>query len=468
MFNGTLDVSGTLATDCGTDFSNDATVINFKYYCDGLLISVVGCLGLIGNLIAVIVLARPRLRDCFHQLLLALATFDILYITFGGLKYTFAAFEANNEAFTLSMPIIFPFTSITMNATIFMTMAISIERFLGICYPLHLPPHNRKSWFYILPVLLISFVLNIPKFLEGKIHWYAEDELNHTEDEFDHFELNRTELDYMYDGEVSVSVPAYRTTELRHNSNYIKFYRTYFRLFSTAVIPFLALIFINLRIIVDLSHVKPKRFGSHRKLWKEMNMFLVLLCIVVTFICCHVPRVVIDIWEFSHVESIVQCNELMRAGVAGAHPFLAPKWIECLLHISHFTGILSSSLNFLIYCFIGHNFRKEFLVLLRLRRKMVDVSEAMTTLTTLPTSRKSSWQSTQGGSYNAVAYQPCNNVNNDVVNNVIASGVANGGIVYQPSVVNNVIASGVANGVANAVANAVNYQPCRAVNNAVV
>ena len=356
MFNGTLDVSGTLATNCGTDFSNDATVINFKYYCDGLLISIVGCLGLIGNLIAVIVLARPKLRDCFHQLLLALATFDILYITFGGLNYTFKAFEANNEAFILAFPIIFPFTNITMNATIFMTMAISIERFLGICYPLHLPPHNRKSWFYILPVLILSFVLNIPKFLEGKIHWYQEkpagshwdpeDELNHTEDEFDHYELNRTELDgwnwlELDDEEVSVSVPAYqiayRATELRRNSNYIKFYRTYFRIFSTAVIPFLALIFINLRIIVDLSHVKPKRFGSHRKLWKEMNMFLVLLCIVVIFICCHVPRVVIDIWEFSHVESIVQCNELMRAGQAD-HPFLPPKWIECLTHISHFTG----------------------------------------------------------------------------------------------------------------------------------
>ena len=356
MFNGTLDVSGTLATDCGTDFSEDATVINFKYYCDGLLISVVGCLGLVGNLIAVIVLARPKLRDCFHQLLLALATFDILYITFGGLNYTFKAFEANNEAFILAFPIIYPFTNITMNATIFMTMAISIERFLGICYPLHLPPHNRKSWFYILPVLILSFVLNIPKFLEGKIHWYQEkstgthwlpeDDLNHTEDEFDHYELNRTELDgwdwmEMDDEEVSVSAPAYqiayRATELRKNSNYIKFYRTYFRIFSTAVIPFLALIFINLRIIVDLSHVKPKRFGSHRKLWKEMNMFLVLLCIVVIFICCHVPRVVIDIWEFSHVESIVQCNELMRAGEA-AHHFMPPKWIECLTHISHFTG----------------------------------------------------------------------------------------------------------------------------------
>ena len=75
-----------------------------------------------------------------------------------------------------------------MNATIFMTTAISIERFLGICYPLHLPPHNRKSWFYILPVLLLSFVLNVPKFLEGEIQWYQEPSTRHGFDE----ELNVT------------------------------------------------------------------------------------------------------------------------------------------------------------------------------------------------------------------------------------------------------------------------------------
>ena len=327
MFNGTTSEH---STNCGTDFSTDPTVINLKYYCDGLLVSIIGCLGLVGNLIAVIVLARPKIQDCFHQLLLALACFDILYITFGGLNYTFKAFEANNEAFTLALPIIYPFTNITMNATIFMTTAISIERFLGICYPLHLPPHNRKSWFYILPVLLLSFMLNIPKFLEGEIRWYPEN------DTFQGDDLNLTSSDYVEE-EVRVSVPAYRPTELRKDSNYIKFYKTYFRLFSTAVIPFLALIFINLRIIADLSHMKPKRFGSQRKLWKEMNMFLVLLCIVIIFICCHVPRVIIDIFEFSHVESIVRCNELTMAGEG--LPWLPPKWIECLNHISHFTGV---------------------------------------------------------------------------------------------------------------------------------
>ena len=32
------------------------------------------------------------------------------------------------------------------------------------------------------------------------------------------------------------------------------------------------------------------RFGSKRRWRRELNLFLILLCIVVTFICCHTPR----------------------------------------------------------------------------------------------------------------------------------------------------------------------------------
>ena len=45
--------------------------------------------------------------------------------------------------------------------------------------------------------------------------------------------------------------------------------------------------------------------------------------------------------------------------------------VRFILYLTILEGILSSSTNFLIYCFIGHNFRKEFLLLLGLRRKMV-------------------------------------------------------------------------------------------------
>jgi len=65
----------------------------YKYTCDGILVSVIGLIGIIGNICAVLVLVRPKLKDCFHQLLIALAFFDTLYIICGGINYTFRAFE---------------------------------------------------------------------------------------------------------------------------------------------------------------------------------------------------------------------------------------------------------------------------------------------------------------------------------------------------------------------------------------
>ena len=64
-------LNGTVTTTspdvCGTDDQYDPTVINYKYICDGLLVSIIGSLGLLGNLISCLVLTKPKLRDCFHQ-----------------------------------------------------------------------------------------------------------------------------------------------------------------------------------------------------------------------------------------------------------------------------------------------------------------------------------------------------------------------------------------------------------------
>ena len=78
-------------TFCG-QFDVDA-MAPYYFYCDGVLVSIVAIIGVIGNVVALIVLSRPRLNDVFHQLLLALACFDILYLIFGGINYTFRGFK---------------------------------------------------------------------------------------------------------------------------------------------------------------------------------------------------------------------------------------------------------------------------------------------------------------------------------------------------------------------------------------
>ena len=240
-----------------------------------------------------------------------------------------------------------------------MTVAISIERFLGICYPLHLPPQNRKAWYYIVPVTLLSVIVNLPKFFEAEIEWLKDDNSILMKEDDDYEMFNFTRFD---------DIPIYKPTDLRLDSNYIKFYVTYCRMFFTVIIPFIALLTINLRIIADLNKLKSKPFGSQRKLWKEVNMYFVLLSIVIIFICCNTPRTIIDIWEFYHLEDIITCNELVLTGEAN-HPFLPERWIECLTHISHFTAILNSSTNFLVYCAVGHNFRKQLLASFGFKKK---------------------------------------------------------------------------------------------------
>ena len=52
---------------CGTDHMFDETVRNYKYYCDGLLVSIIGCLGIVGkNISMAFYLDRQEMK--FHSL----------------------------------------------------------------------------------------------------------------------------------------------------------------------------------------------------------------------------------------------------------------------------------------------------------------------------------------------------------------------------------------------------------------
>ncbi len=48
--------------------------------------------------------------------------------------------------YTIMFPyFLYPVTHVALAGTIFTTLAISIERYLGLCHPM-LPPQSRKAW----------------------------------------------------------------------------------------------------------------------------------------------------------------------------------------------------------------------------------------------------------------------------------------------------------------------------------
>ena len=78
----------------------------WRYYFDGVFVSVFGIVGMLGNVLTLCVLSRKKFKvgseffwgrglswyyltqDCFHKLLLTLACFDSLFILCGGINYS--------------------------------------------------------------------------------------------------------------------------------------------------------------------------------------------------------------------------------------------------------------------------------------------------------------------------------------------------------------------------------------------
>ena len=114
------------------------------------------------------------MKDVFYKLLMALACFDNLYISIMLISNLNSKFAMDSDLIKYLTPyFLFPFKFISTYGTIFMTVAISIERYIGIHYSCI---EKRKSWFYIIPVILISVTLNVPTFFEKQVIQSEEDE----------------------------------------------------------------------------------------------------------------------------------------------------------------------------------------------------------------------------------------------------------------------------------------------------
>ena len=107
------------------------------------------------------------MKDVFYKLLMALACFDNLYISIMLISNLNSKFQMDLDLIKYLTPyFLFPFKLISTYGTIFMTVAISIERYIGIHYSWM---EKRKSWFYTIPVILISVILNVPTFFEKQV-----------------------------------------------------------------------------------------------------------------------------------------------------------------------------------------------------------------------------------------------------------------------------------------------------------
>ena len=213
-----------------------------------------------------------------------------------------------------------------------MTVAISLERYLGVCHP-HLQ-FSRGALLFILPVVLISVAFTVPKFMEKFNTGYGT-----------------------------------LVTELQHfNKTYKYGYNVWAEVIFKTIIPLVSLLFLNGSIIATIKGtIHPQRTQARR----EEKSTKILFCVVLVFLFAHLPRVAL---KFLYLLDQDHENSWY--------------WVR---PVSRLALTINSSVNFVIYAMVGRNFRTELVRVFRYKKDSALKSRQIGTRQELPIKTFSTW-----------------------------------------------------------------------------
>lgn len=293
----------------------------FAFWLNGVGISVVGLLGIFGNIASMKVLSDKRMRSPTNFILIALASSDLILIVTSILLFALPTlFPFNGSAknyFYIFRPqmsvVVYPLAMMAHTVSVYMTLLISLERYIAVCHPLKarsLCTHSRTK-LCIFTIVLLSILYNLPKAFEIKL-------------------IGGSHEDYGLFFCVSAS-------EFRMNNLYITVYIHWMYFVFMNFIPLSGIIIFNFMIHRQVQLVNQLRLKLTSKQIQDIKLTTMLFCVVIVFLSCKALAVVTNTLEsFGNI----YCDRLTRT--------------------SNFLVTLNSSANFIIYVVCVKKFRRIF------------------------------------------------------------------------------------------------------------
>lgn len=210
----------------------------YRFITNGILLNVIGFFGILGNIISMIILSRPQMRSSINYLLIGLARIDIgLIITSillfglpGIYPYTGMMFTYFYYVYPHIVPVVYPLANMVQTASVYLTLTVSLERFVAVCHPLRARSLCTcgRAKLYVIGIIVFSVIYNLPKCFEGKIQkeWYPEG---------------------------NVTVYCARPTQFRLNEVYVNIYIHWCYLIFIYLLPFISLAVLNACIYRQVS-----------------------------------------------------------------------------------------------------------------------------------------------------------------------------------------------------------------------
>ncbi|OWF35969.1 G-protein coupled receptor B0563.6 [Mizuhopecten yessoensis] len=159
-FNGSIPVKNF------TDFEDDMIFGNTGYLYE-VIRPIISSLGIVGNTVSFVVFVQLSKSSSFYLYLAFLALSDMASLVFGGIFQWMRIagfFQLSRSGNQFLCSVDFSCTLIFMQLSSWITVAVTIDRYIAVCYPFHVNQYctRKRALISIGVIFLIIAALNLP------------------------------------------------------------------------------------------------------------------------------------------------------------------------------------------------------------------------------------------------------------------------------------------------------------------
>ena len=359
-----MTVNGSPATSASADVHFDATLCQYKIVVDVYVVGTLCVVGIAGNALSIAVLGRDQTnRRTTGFMLQMLAVADAVYLV-GCLfiqtlncavKWTDWLPEAVRRGWPYVEVYSWPTTSVAQTATVWLVVVLTADRYIAICRPLHAAQYSTLSRLRraVAVVWLLAVAYNLPGFFEQRVVEVKTAVIRRSVvvNGSSVVSTNLTKamanmlMTWVNRSTRSETVLRVRNTAMRSSLVYFLSYKTCLYLVFRFLLPFAALAFFNQRLVRAMRESdRLRRRSATRSGGTERQHTWTLVVVVVVFVVCELPTVAVRVW-------------VVLAEYAGDYIRFSITVLRYANMASNLMLTVNSSVNVVIYCFMGRQFR---------------------------------------------------------------------------------------------------------------
>ena len=349
----------------------------FLWWFEGVGQATLACLSLVLSWLALLVFKAEEESCIFSHLLRSMLMFDIIFL-FTSMIPSLAVFDPNILTYfwttILILYVIRPIRTIAMYSSIYMTIALSHDRYKSVSRPAEYTIRERLASTstcgkltipirYTISIVMLSTLFYFPQLFAYDIR--QDKNPSSTSNSNEELSANQTNYD-----RIKYMIYA---TEIRSNATFSKWYGVIANLIFTIAIPVSLIIFFNIIVYSKVKDFLKRQRNLQNAQAKKIRLAYLLFGIVFLFMAGHALRVILKIKDLLTLDKEPNKCEL------------PPVWFGAIIPpIAHLMISLCASGNFFAYLLLDEKFR------IISKQNIINLLECFRTLTIIPCCNRNS------------------------------------------------------------------------------